>query len=162
MEPVDPTFKQICDAVMTLLAAGMDDVLEAFGQASLAPGAFAPVVQGTPNQDTVCAAYSGARRDNDTYRSRDNEIIITLNIWAFGANDRAAQDRAIALEAAALAVLDCEENRYLSGACDAPITIGNTHCLSADDANSSNLMWRLAFPILCPRRTAKPEIATEL
>jgi len=152
-----PAYLEVHDAIMAILQGGMNDQLARFGEAALPDAAFVPVVQGDPIQDTICAAYSGARREPEQSAFRDSEVIYTINIWAFGADDDAAQSRAIALEAAAIAVLDDRENRYLAGACSQPISLGDTRCATAEDQQSPNLMWHLGFPVLCPVRTSRPE-----
>ena len=152
-----PVNQQVHDNLMRLLEEGMNVHLATFGEPLLSAGAFAPVVQGDPTGDMICAAWSAKRREPPQFAYRDDEVIFTVNIWAFGVDDDAAQTRAMALEAAAIAVLDDPANRYLDGVCSKPVEIGDTRCATAEDESSPNLMWHLGFPVLCPVRTTRPQ-----
>lgn len=173
MDTVDNAAERVRAALMQLFAERANGFLAAQGHDPLAASAFVPLVQGEPARDTVCAAWSGTIRtgDGETWDLRDEAVIMTVNVWAKGRNDVAAQQRASAIEAALVAcldqdALDCTTGNtasYLLGACSGPVDVGSTRSVTAEDKGSNNLIWHLLLPLSCPVQVGRPQFpyATE-
>lgn len=162
-----PAFEQARAALMQLFADKADGFLRAMGAPLLLPTAFVPVTRTEPTSETVCVAWSGANRDPDGWSYRDSDLLVTVNIWAFGDDDVTAQQRAIQIETALIASLDqdqidCRDSgatAYVNGTMCQPPVIGPTRCVTPENTDSLNMTWHALFPVLCPLNTARPEFA---
>lgn len=160
---MDPSALAIYNALKELLMDSINPVLAAMGADPLPASAFPDEVTGDPSADTILAAWSGTRRHEEEYAHRDQDELFTINIWAVGSG---AMLRAMHIAAAVVSVLDQDEQErkqggqdtYLAGTCTQPVSVGHTRCVTDGDPNAPNMIWHLAFPVLCPARTTRPEI----
>lgn len=150
-------------AMVSVLKDGMNGYLRTMGAADVLESAFQDEVIGDPSVETVCIAYSGTRRGVETGSLRDQEIVLSANVWALGVG---CQQRAMQLEAAIVAAIDADElysqenllDTYLDGTCTQPLTVGNSVSRTLNEDDAANMIWQLAFPVLCPTRTLRPEL----
>ena len=160
---MNPSALAVWTNLTKLLRDKINAVLEAMEAAPLTAAAFPDEAPIDPVADTIFAAWSGTRREEEEWSHRDQDEIFTINVWASGAG---AMQKAMQLAAAVIAVIDQDEQErkqggsdtYLAGACTQPPSVGSTRCFTEGDENAPNMTWHLGIPILCPTRTTRPEI----